>query len=48
MKQFNLDKIKATLDRVPEEFDGMVAQVGFPSGINYEDGTNVAYVATIQ
>jgi len=48
LKQFNLDKIKATLERVPEEFDGMVAQVGFPSGINYEDGTNVAYVATIQ
>lgn len=48
MKQLNLDKIKATLERVPEEFDGMVAQIGFPSGINYEDGTPVAYVATIQ
>lgn len=48
MKQLNLDKIKATLERVPEEFEGMVAQVGFPSGINYEDGTSVAYVAAIQ
>jgi len=48
MKKLNLDKIKATLDRVPKEFDGMVAQVGFPSGINYEEGTPVAYVATIQ
>lgn len=48
MKQLNLDKIKATLERVPEQFEGMVAQVGFPSGINYEDGTSVAYVATIQ
>lgn len=48
MNQFNLDKIKATLERVPEEFEGMVAQVGFPSGINYEDGTSVAYVAAIQ
>lgn len=48
MKQLNLDKIKATLERVPDEFDGMVAQVGFPSGINYEEGTPVAYVATIQ
>lgn len=26
----------------------MVAQIGFPSGANYEDGTSVAYVATIQ
>ncbi len=48
MKQLNLDKIKATLERIPEEFEGMVAQVGFPSGINYEDGTSVAYVAAIQ
>ena len=48
MKSLNLDKIKATFERVPEEFDGMVAQIGFPSGANYEDGTSVAYVATIQ
>mgnify|MGYP000107747074 CR=1 FL=1 len=48
MSQLNLDKIKATLERVPEEFEGMVAQIGFPSGINYEDGTSVAYVAAIQ
>jgi len=48
MKQLNLDKIRATLERVPEEFEGMVAQIGFPSGINYEDGTSVAYVAAIQ
>ena len=26
----------------------MVAQIGFPSGANYADGTSVAYVATIQ
>lgn len=48
MKQLNLEKIKATLERVPEEFEGLVAQVGFPSGKNYPDGTSVAYVATIQ
>ena len=48
MKQFNLDKIKAVLERAPQEFENMVAQVGFPSGINYEDGTSVAYVAAIQ
>jgi len=48
MKQLNLDKIMATLERVPEEFEGMVAQIGFPSGNNYKDGTSVAYVAAIQ
>ena len=48
MKQLNLAKIQATLERVPEEFEGLVAQVGFPSGKNYPDGTSVAYVAAIQ
>lgn len=48
MKQLNLEKIKATLERVPEEFNGLVAQIGFPSGKNYPDGTGVAYVAAIQ
>jgi phage gpG-like protein len=48
MNQFNLDKIRASFERVPEEFEGMVAQIGFPSGNNYEDGTPVAYVAAIQ
>lgn len=47
MKQFNLEKIKATLERVPDEFDGMVAQIGFPGGFKYPDGTSVAYVAAI-
>lgn len=48
MKSLNLDKIRATFERVPEEFEGLVAQIGFPSGNNYEDGTPVAYVAAIQ
>ena len=47
MKQLNLDKIKAALEKVPEEFDGLVAQIGFPSGQHYPDGTNVAFVASI-
>lgn len=47
MKSLNLDKIKARLESAPQEFEGMVAQVGFPSGINYEDGTSVAQVAAI-
>ena len=41
----NLDKIKATLERAPEEFKDMVAQVGFPSGKNYADGKPIAQVA---
>jgi hypothetical protein len=48
MKSLNLGKIKAALERVPNEFEGLVAQVGFPSGKNYPDGTSVAYVAAIQ
>lgn len=48
MKSLNLDKIKATLESAPKEFENLVAQVGFPSGVNYEDGTSVAYVAAIQ
>lgn len=48
MSQFNLDKVSKTLQRVPDEFRGKVAQVGFPQGISYEDGPNVAYVAAIQ
>ena len=48
MKQLNLEKIKATFNKVPDEFEGMVAQIGFPLGKNYPDGTPVAYVATIQ
>jgi hypothetical protein len=48
LKSLNLEKIKATFDRVPDEFENMVAQIGFPSGANYEDGTPVATVAAIQ
>lgn len=48
MKSLNLEKIKATLNRAPKEFENLVAQVGFPKGKNYEDGTSVAYVAAIQ
>lgn len=47
MKQLNLDKIKVALERVPEEFEGLVAQIGFPSGQHYPDGTNVAFVAAV-
>lgn len=47
MKQLNLDKIKAAFEKVPDEFEGLVAQIGFPSGQHYPDGTNVAFVASI-
>ena len=48
MKQLDLSKIKARLENVSDEFNGLVAQIGFPSGQHYPDGTNVAYVAAIQ
>jgi hypothetical protein len=48
LKQLDLSKIKARLDRIPDQFQGQVAQVGFPAGTAYEDGTPVAYVAAIQ
>lgn len=44
----NLDKIKNALSGVNKQFKDKVVQIGLPSGINYEDGTSVAYVATIQ
>jgi hypothetical protein len=48
MSGLNFDKINARLARIPKEFEGEVAQIGFPKGIEYEDGTPVAYVAAIQ
>ena len=48
MTQFDLSKLKARLEHIADGFDGMEAKVGFPSNIAYEDGTNVAFVATIQ
>lgn len=45
---FNLDKIKNALSGVNKQFKDKVVQIGLPSGINYEDGTSVAYVAAIQ
>jgi hypothetical protein len=47
MASLNLDKIKATLERAPKEFENLVAQVGFPSGKSYPDGTSIAEVAAI-
>jgi hypothetical protein len=47
LKSLNLEKIKATLEKVPDEFQGLVAQIGFPQGQHYPDGTNVAFVAFI-
>jgi hypothetical protein len=47
-KTLNFDKIKAHLDRIPAEFAGKEAQMGWFPGARYENGTPVAYVATIQ
>ncbi len=44
----NLDKITKALDRLPDQFKDRVAQFGVPQGLEYEDGTSVAYVAAIQ
>ncbi len=44
----NFTRIEARLSNVSREFDGQQAQFGVPSGLNYEDGTSVAYVAAIQ
>lgn len=44
----NLSKVTARLEKIPKEFDGKIAQVGFPAGVAYEGGTSVAYVAAIQ
>lgn len=43
-----LDKINQYFERIPEQFKDKVAQFGVPSGLEYEDGTSVAYVAAIQ
>lgn len=47
MKKLNFDKINAALAKIPKEMQGQEVQVGYLEGNNYEDGTPVAYVATI-
>lgn len=46
--KFDLSGIKARIDALTDEFGGKEAKVGFPSNIQYEDGTPVSFVATIQ
>lgn len=48
MTNFDLSKLKVKLDNLSKDFGGLEAKVGFPSGIKYEDGTSVAFVAAIQ
>ena len=46
MTSFNLDKINSALARLPSQFDGKVANVGwFETAEPYEDGSTVASVA---
>lgn len=45
---FDTSKIDAALSRLPRQFQGKEAKIGWPSGKAYEDGTSVAYVAAIQ
>lgn len=48
MAGFDLSKIKATLEAIPEQFSGQEAKIGWFPTARYEDGTPVAYVALIQ
>jgi hypothetical protein len=45
---FDTSKINAALSRLPKQFKGQQAKIGWPSGKEYPDGTSVAYVAAIQ
>lgn len=47
MRKLDFAKIRQHLNRVPEELQGKETQVGWFSSAQYEDGTPVAYVATI-
>jgi len=47
LRKFDLSNLESKLNRVQKEFSGKVAQIGFPKGEEYPDGTSVAYVATI-
>lgn len=45
---FDTSKMNAALSRLPKQFEGQQAKIGWPSGKEYPDGTSVAYVAAIQ
>lgn len=45
---FDTSRINAALAKLPREFKGKQAKIGWPSGKEYPDGTPVAYVAAIQ
>ena len=48
MKTFDFEKVTAKIDAIGEGFANREAKVGFFPGAAYEDGTPVAYVASIQ
>lgn len=45
---FDTSKIQAALSRLPKQFAGKEAKIGWGEGKAYPDGTPVAYVAAIQ
>ena len=45
---FDTSKVNAALSRLPKQFTGKQAQIGWPEGKQYPDGTPVAYIAAIQ
>lgn len=46
--KFDLSGLKSRLDDIASALGNKEARIGFPSNIQYEDGTSVAFVATIQ
>lgn len=45
---FDTSKVHAALGRLPKQFSGKQAKIGWPEGKQYPDGTSVAYIAAIQ
>lgn len=48
MMGFDTSRLHAKLGRLPKQFAGKEAKIGWPEGKQYPDGTSVAYVAAIQ
>lgn len=47
MATLNFSKIEARLKKLPDGFENISAEIGWFESSQYEDGTKVAYVATI-
>lgn len=45
---FDTSRVSAALSKLPKQFAGKQAKIGWPEGKQYPDGTPVAYIAAIQ